>query len=428
MKDELKMGLRSLVYRRKQYLSLFLVCLFGVGVSLFCLYSVNGMLTALEDKARIYYGGDLQFIGGRGMDQPVSNVEMLKEFFPEDSVIAERYDFDADYAAFYFEGTGVRQRVIKGVNFEKEKKLFASFNYIEGSAEDIYGTNGVLLSEPIAKMLEVHAGDEITFMLRNGAWQINTVPMIVKGIFRDSSLFGMYTSYMDREVLSNAYGYPATYCNRICVMLPEGSPSKQQIQEYQDKLSEKLNMFRLVEDKQEYYNNCIYAHNFEGDQPYALIKLSANLQEIQIIIDAMKAIVAFVIAMLLIIIVTGVSSTFRVIAMKRINEIGIYKAIGMKRFKIYGMLLTETLLLIIAGCIAGYLFSCVLTGIIGLINFSFIPAFDIFLINGKMKGIISFVYFLGISMVVIVTTLAAVMFAVKKSVSVTPCQALAVTE
>ena len=428
MKDELKMGLRSLMYRRKQYLSLFLVCLFGVGVSLFCLYSVNGMLTALEDKARIYYGGDLQFIGGRGMDQPVSNVEMLKEFFPEDSVIAERYDFDADYAAFYFEGTGVRQRVIKGVNFEKEKKLFASFNYIEGSAEDIYGTNGVLLSEPIAKMLEVHAGDEITFMLRNGAWQINTVPMIVKGIFRDSSLFGMYTSYMDREVLSNAYGYPATYCNRICVMLPEGSPSKQQIQEYQDKLSKKLNMFRLVEDKQEYYNNCIYAHNFEGDQPYALIKLSANLQEIQIIIDAMKAIVAFVIAMLLIIIVTGVSSTFRVIAMKRINEIGIYKAIGMKRFKIYGMLLTETLLLIIAGCIAGYLFSCVLTGIIGLIDFSFIPAFDIFLINGKMKGIISFVYFLGISMVVIVTTLAAVMFAVKKSVSVTPCQALAVTE
>ena len=354
MTDELKMGLRSLLYRRKQYLSLFLVCFFGVGVSLFCLYSVNGMLSALEDKARIYYGGDLQFIGGSGgMDQPLENIEAIREFFPENTIITERFDFDADYAAFYYEGTGVRQRVIKGVNFEKEKKLFANFNYIEGSAEDIYGTNGVLLSEPIAKMLEVHAGDEITFMLRNGAWQINTVPMIVKGIFRDSSLFGMYTSYMDREVLSNAYGYPAIYCNRICVMLPEGSPSKQQIQEYQDKLSKKLNMFRLVEDKQEYYNNCIYAHNFEGDQPYALIKLSANLQEIQIIIDAMKAIVAFVIAMLLIIIVTGVSSTFRVIAMKRINEIGIYKAIGMKRFKIYGMLLTETLLLIIAGCIAG---------------------------------------------------------------------------
>jgi len=273
-------------------------------------------------------------------------------------------------------------------------------------------------------MLEVHVGDEITFMLRNTSWQINTVPLIVKGIFRDSSLFGMYTSYMDREVLSSAYGYSTEICNRICLMLPDGSPSEKDIENYQKKLSEKLNMYHLVEDKNEYYNNCLYTEN----QPYALIKLSANLQEIQIIIDAMKAIVAFVIIMLLVIIVTGVSSTFRVIAMKRINEIGIYKAIGMKRLKIYSLLLTETLLLLIAGCIAGYVFSCLLTWGIGLINFSFIPAFDIFLINGRMKGIISFVYFIGIFAAVIVTTLTAVMFAVKKSVSVTPCQALAVTE
>ena len=132
--------------------------------------------------------------------------------------------------------------------------------------------------------------------------------------------------------------------------------------------------------------------------------------------------------MLLIIIVTGVSSTFRVIAMKRINEIGIYKAIGMKRMKIYGMLLTETLLLIVSGCIAGYFLSCGLKFGIGLINFSFIPAFDIFLVNGKLKGIISFVYFILIFIVIVVTTTLAVMFAVKKSVSVTPCQALAVTE
>ncbi len=428
MTDELKMGLRSLIYRRKQYSSLFCACLFGVAVSLFCLYSVNGMLSALEDKARIYYGGDLQFIGGVGMNQSVENVEHLTPYFPEGSVIAERFDFDADYAAFYFEGTGVRQRVIKGVNFEKEKKLFASFNYIEGSAEEISGTNGVLLSEPIAKMLEVHVGDEVTFMLRNASWQINTVPMIVKGIFRDSSLFGMYTSYMDREVLSNAFGYYSVYCNRICIMLPEGTPSKKEIEAYQASLSEKFKMYPIVEDKQTYYNDCIYAHNFEGEQPYALIKLSANLQEIQIIIDAMKAIVAFVIVMLLIIIVTGVSSTFRVIAMKRINEIGIYKAIGMKRMKIYGMLLAETLLLLTAGCIAGYILSCLLTGIISLINFSFIPAFDIFLINGKMKGIISFEYFILIYVAIVVTTTVAVMFAVKKSVSVTPCQALALTE
>ncbi len=424
MKDALKMGFRSIIYRHKQYISLFLVSMFGVGVSLFCLFAVNGMLSALEDKARIYYGGDLQFIGGWGMDQAVTNTDAIAYAFPEDSVIAPRFDLDADYAAYYFEGTGVRQRVIKGVDFQKEEKLFAGFNYVEGSAKEMYGSNGVLLSEPIAKMLEVHAGDEITFMLRNVYGQINTAPLIVKGIFRDSSLFGMYTSYLDFTYLVSVYGYSPSICNRICIMLPEGSPSNKEINQIQAKLSEQFNMYHIVEDKNEYYNNCLYTEN----QPYALIKLSANLQEVQIIIDAMKLIVAFVIIMLVIIIVTGVSSTFRVIAMKRINEIGIYKAIGMKRHKIYEMLLAETLVLLAGGCVCGFIFSAFLVKIFSLINFSFIPAFDIFLVNGKMQGIISFVYFLVIFAAVIVTTLFAVMFAVKKSVSVTPCQALAVTE
>ncbi len=423
----LSMALKSIFYRRKQYLSLMLVCFFGVGVSLFCLFLIDGMLASLRYKARIYYGGDLQLIG-QNPSLIISNAEQvideIKPVFPDDAIISKRMDCDADYATFYFEGTGVRQRVIKGVDFNAEKPLFNTWNFIEGNADITEKDNSILISEPIAQMLKIHAGDSLTFLYKRNNGIINTQEMIVKGIFRDTSLFGMYTSYMDRELLSSVYGYPSYLCNRICVMLPDGTPSKKELEGYQAALSQDFPMYQLVEDKQVYYDNCLYTEN----PPYALIKLSANLQEIQIIIDAMKVIVAFVIVMLLIIIVTGVSSTFRVIAMKRINEIGIYKAIGMKRMRIYGMLLTETLLLLIAACIAGYILSCLLSGLIGLINFSFIPAFDIFLVNGKMKGIISFVYFILIFIVIVVTTTLAVMFAVKKSVSVTPCQALAVTE
>ena len=39
----LLMSLKSIVFRRKQYLSLMLVCLFGVGISLFCLFLIDGM-------------------------------------------------------------------------------------------------------------------------------------------------------------------------------------------------------------------------------------------------------------------------------------------------------------------------------------------------------------------------------------------------
>lgn len=422
-----KLALKSLIFRRKQYLSLMLVSLFGVGISLFCLYLVDGMLDALQYKAKIYYGGDLQLMGGDYsmiMYTPDEVIANMGETFPKDAVIAKRFDFDADYAAFYFEGTGVRQRVIKGIDFNTERQLFSNWNFSSGGIDDIAGTNGVLLSEPIAQMLEVQVGDEVTFLLRDCNWQINTVPLIVKGIFKDSSLFGMYTSYMDANVLKRAYGFPEQWCNRICIFFPNGAPTEQEIKDYQSALEQKFRMFPLQENKQVFYDN-IWSMEMPG---YALIKLSANLQDIQILIDAMKLIAAFVIVMLVIIIVAGISSTFRVIVIKRINEIGIYKAIGIKRSKIMGMLLCETGLLVVAGCILGFIFSLILCALSGCFSLSFIPAFDIFLTNGFLKPKISFAYFVIISLAVIVTTCVAVLFAIRKSVKIMPCEALAATE
>ncbi len=424
----LLMSLKSVIYRRKQYLSLMLVCLFGVGISLFCLYLIDGMLGALEYKAKIYYGGDLQFIGGSPgliIPDPDGVIEQLYEVFPEETIISKRIDVDADYAAFYFEGTGVRQRVIKGVDFEKEKELFSSWNYVDGNAEGLKGTNGVLLSEPISKSLGVKAGDSITFLYKN-PWngQINTAEIIVKGIFRDSSLFGMYTSYMDMDFLNKVCSLATGSTNRIVLFFRDGSPSEKQIIDWQQQLEQKFQMYELTDNKQKFYDNL-----WSLPMPtYALIKLSANLQDVQILIDAMKLIAAFIIIMLVIIIVAGVSSTFRVIVMKRINEIGIYKAIGMKRYKIGGMLLYETGLLVCIGCILGFLLSLLLSFIAGFVNLSFIPAFDIFLTNGVLKAEISLLYFVTVSACVIVTTILAVLFAIRKSVKITPCQALAVTE
>lgn len=423
-----RMSFKSLLYRRRQYLSLMLVCIFGVGISLFCLFLMDGMLSALEYKAKIYYGGDLQFIGGSpslDISNPDEIIGTLEEVFPDNVIISPRYDLDADYAAFYYEGIGVRQRVIKGVNFEKERELFSSWNFVEGNADVPAGSDKILISEPIANMLEIHAGDSMTFLYKN-PWngQINTHTLIVQGIFRDSSLFGMYTSYMDKELLLSVIGFPKGWCNRIVLFFEGESPSEKQIALYQEELEKKFTMYPLTDNKQKFYDKL-----WSLQMPtYALIKLSANLQDVRILIESMKLIAAFIIIMLVIIIVAGVSSTFRVIVMKRINEIGIYKAIGMKRHKITGMLVIETGILLVIGCVLGFLLSLCLCGTAGLINLSFIPAFDIFLTNGVLAAKVSFHYVVLVSAAVIVTTVAAVLFAIRKSVRVSPCEALAVTE
>ena len=427
MNDSLKMGLRSIIYRKKQYVSIFLVCLFGIGISIFSIFLIDGMLSALENKARIYYGGDYQFMGG-SKDYELFDyenyIEDLRTIFPENTLIAPRFDYNDGYAALYFEGVGVRQRVIKGVDFTIEKELFSTLNFKSGSIDEMAGSDGILLSAAIAEILEVQTGDSITMMVKTKKQGINTVELVVKGIFADSSLFGMYTSYMDINCLRNAYKYPENCINRICITLPPEYEAEALAPMYQAALEEKYPMYEQVKVKQLFYDH----RSDMGFPNYALITLSSNLSDVQILIDAMKLMSAFIILILMLIIIIGVSSTFRVIVIKRINEIGIYKAIGMRYGKIMGMLLTETMLLVITGCFSGLLFALILCLFARFINLSFIPAFDIFLKNGVLVPNINILYFIILAAVIIVTTLCAVYLRIRKSVAVPPCKALAVTE
>lgn len=426
----LKMGLRSLLYRKKQYISLFLVCTVGVGISLFCLFLVEGMLNSLEAKAKLYYGGDFTFIGGQN-ELTFPNVddfiEKLTPVFPSGSVVSSRFDFDANYSSFYFEGIEARQRVIKGIDFSKKMKLFQGFNYLEGNPLKMAGSNGVLLSEPIAETLGVQVGDSITFLLKTIKGYTNTVVLEVHGIFRDSSLFGMYTSYMDISCLRKSYDVAQTWANRICIDFPaDFKITQERVENFQTQLEQKFTMFPLVDDKEIFYESLL---NKRFSEPhYALVDLYANLEDLKVLIDAMKIVATFVILILMVIIMVGVSSTYRVIVMKRINEIGIYKAIGMNRMGIFSVLLSETSLLILVGCVAGIIFSWILCGGISLFSFSFIPAFDIFLVDGKLLPKISFLQSVLISVLVYVTTTFAVLFSVQKSVRMTPVDALGVTE
>lgn len=424
----LKMGFRSVLYRKKQYLSLFLVCVVGAGLSLFCVFLVQGMLNALNNKARIYYGGDLQFLVGQKKLQIHNSSEylqQLQEIFPKDCIVSGRIDFDADESAFYFEGTSVRQRVIKGVDFKKEQSLFDKFNYAAGDALDIYGTNGVLLSQPIATQLNVQVGDAVTLMCDTYDDQKNTVELIVKGIFIDSSVFGMYTSYMDIEFLRQATNAGEDWCNRIGIFFPNTNLTEKKILTYQNKLEELYDMYPLSYDKNDYYS----AMKSSKEKPLcALIPLDANLSELKIVIDAMSIISKLVIYILIIIVVAGIASTYRVLVMKRIDEIGIFKAVGMKRSRIFTLLLSETSVLVLFGCIFGFIFSLILCIITGTVDFSIIPAFDVFLNNGHIVPKYSFTGILSVCVPLFVTTMLAVMFAVVKAVKITPVEALAVTE
>ncbi|MCR5217750.1 FtsX-like permease family protein [Treponema sp.] len=424
----LKLALRSFIYRRKQYFSLFLVCAAGCGISLFFLSVTKGMMASLSDKARIYYGGDYQIIGGTnelGCYNTTDFIKGLEDIFPEGSVISPRFDYDAARASFYFEGNSARQRVVKGVDFKKEKRLLSSINLLEGSIENV-GRGGILLSSPVASMLCASEGDKITFMAPAFGGGVNTIDLYVRGIFEDSSLFGMYTSYMDLDDLRQLLCTGHDYSNRICLDLNGANISKEDTKKYHSQLSKRIKMFPLVDDKQIFYDHLL-SGKFKEDN-FALVPLQANLQDVKILIVAMKAITSFIIGILVLIIIVGIGSTFKILVMKRINEIGIYMSLGMNRAHIMLTILTEAVILVLAGSFAGILLSLLLSRFISIFNFSFIPAFDIFLKGGAIIPLPDMTNICIICLSVLFFTIAAVTGSVRKSIRIMPCKALAVTE
>ncbi|MBP3772615.1 MAG: ABC transporter permease [Treponema sp.] len=422
-------ALRSLMYRRSQYVSLFLVCMFGVAVSLASIAVSSGMIHSLNQKAKIYYGGDFALmcsVNDEGLDiyNYKEALDLVKSKLPEDAVVVPRMDFDARYASFYFEGVQALQNTIKGVHFEAERNLMSSFNFLEGGFEGMDGSNGVLISAPIAKILNVHAGDEITFQLRTINDYLNTVPIIVKGIFQDSSVFGMYTSYMDFDFLKEAYGRPENYANRICVNFPNRKITEKDLLSFYDSLSSVMNLYPWISDKSDYIDA---TDNFKVET-WGMIPLSANLTDVEIMELAMDAVITFIVVILTVIIIAGIGSTYRVLVMKRITEIGIYMALGMKKRSIISTLLFESLILLVIGCIGGIILTSLFCALLSQFDFSFIPSFDMFLENSNLNPRVDVIKSVAVIVSVIAFTILAVLYATLKSIKIMPVQALAVTE
>ncbi len=420
---------RSITSNIKRYISLFLVCAFGVCVCLTVLGTMNGMLTSLRNKARVYYGGDLMFLGGDNTVEFYNLSEHLKNvspYFPSEAIISPRLDFDGSTAFFFFEGVSAKQRTIKGVDFNKEAPLFDTFTFVEGTYKNMMGTNGVIFSQAIAQTLNARVGDVITFMITNVNGFKDTRQLVLQGIFADSSLFGMYSSYFNLETLQNALSVPYEYANRICVFYPENTLTNKEINRLQKTLDQDFHMHPQVKDKQDFYN-VLYASGHPNPY-YALITLDANLQDLRMLIEAMRLIIYCISALLIAIIAVGIGSTYRVIVLKRSNEIGIYMSLGYSIPGIIHIFISEVVCLLTAGCLIGLLSSLIVCFFISFIDLTNIPAVDIFLTNSRMIPIISPSYVLVVLMSVFVTTLASVLFTIRKTVQINPVEALAVTE
>ena len=275
------------------------------------------------------------------------------------SEMSHRTRFDTDGIAF-FNGESVRTRRIIGMDWAAEGSRIKGLEFVSGRPDDMSDREGVLISEVTARRLGARVGDKIVLEVIRQGGALYTIPLFVKAIFREVSIFGFYTVYMDRAVLDEALGFEPGYSASVGLYL-------------RDYRSAGLVAARL--------NRALEGH-------YSAEPVVSFMEEVKTMLDALSAVSYGILALLAIVIAVGILNLYRVIIYERTREIGTMRAIGLQRTQVRNIIFFEALLLALCSVGAGIVLSVLVLSGLSLLHFAGAAGFDIFLDRGHLSWVL----------------------------------------
>ena len=387
------LALKYLIGHYRRYIFLIMAVSFGFAIITTMTSLSDGMYRNVYRAAQQHYGGQL-FV--QGFHKQYGNMGLIRD----DKVIlramealdkkpvrtVKRTLYFAD-GILFFAGNSSRQKNVYGVDWDVEAEEFKKLDYVYGDSERLTGTNGILISEPVAEQLNARIGDDIVLKVRTKTGQNNTGTFIVRGIFRDSSIFGYYKCFVDRRYLNSLLAYEDDEYSSIGFFYEKPEDAGEQSVLLYNQLKKELPMAPAITKKEEY--------SFQLDRQwkgirYFVMTLQLFISQVADLLIAMELISYFLYIMITLIVLVSISVTYRLIIHERMSEIGTMRAIGLQRSDILGILITEAFFVFIISLLLGGILSLLILWIISFFSFSLIPGFDIFMNKGRLLPYFTF--------------------------------------
>ena len=425
MDSTFRIALRNLFRQKARYRVLAIAIAFGCAIITVVYGALGGMRQSLENKAKIYYGGDFSILGNRyNQDyliyQPEDMMATLEALPGHPVQVSPRIDYRSN-VFLSFGGNSVHLRMATGISWDREERNFRSFNYVAGGPDGMKGSNGILISAPVAKMLGARVGDDMLLLIDTVTGQRNTATVVLRGIYRDSSMFGYFTSYMDIDYLRQAIrGLPgsATY---IGGYYQGAGRLRYPIPKIQAALEKNFQMFPLASTKSEMFS-MKGSERWTGVK-YSLMGLDAHIAQINQVVQVMTLLLLALAVLLVSTVILGVVNTYRVVVYERTREIGTMRAIGMQRPVVVRLFLIEAGLLAMASSLVGVAAGIGLLSLLSTINFSWLPGFDVFLANGRIAWSMAPSQILSVAFIMLIAALLAASGPAARAAAIEPVQA-----
>jgi len=333
-------------------------------------------------------------------------------------------------ATLVFEGKSIRQN-LTGLDMASSTFLKERLVLKQGSWDAAGGADALIISEKIAKKLNVLPGDRITAQFQTITSQNNIADFTVAAISIDSSIVGSVMAYANLPYLNDSLGLkPGEYMS-LGFMLKNLKDAN----EFSTRLYTSMNgmgMQLFEQNKKDDsgtttpFMAMMQSQNketWEGVKyrVYTIDDILSQAKQIVVALDTSSFIVLIV---LFAIVMIGITNTFRMVMYERIREIGTMRAIGVQRGEIRSLFLYEAFFLALGGAVAGIVLALFSMNILSLIDFGMdSPAFLI-MRNGHLSFFLPPLRALANIAIISLLTLLAAYFPAKAAARMEPATAL----
>jgi ABC-type lipoprotein release transport system permease subunit len=235
-------------------------------------------------------------------------------------------------------GTNVK---VNGINVEKERKVTDLFTKItEGSYFEKEARNPIVISQKLREKLKLKLNSKLVLQIQDIRGNIAPAAFRIVGIYKTSNTaFDEFNVFVRKSDLYNLTGIDSTSAHEVFIMLKDYLQSKNVAISLQQK-------FPSLEVK--------------SWKERSLMLSYLN--------DAMDQYLYIIIVIILIALLFGIINTMMMAVLERVKELGMLRAIGMGKGRIFRMIVLETVLLSLTGAVLGIIMGMATIGYYGKVG------------------------------------------------------------
>ncbi|MDA8426562.1 MAG: FtsX-like permease family protein [Treponema sp.] len=352
---------------------------------------IAGVTSQINIRGARFYGGSVMILGYQknpglakiGDEGPVLKAIENSGVRPE--IVARRVLYGNDGVVF-FNGDSVRMRRVIGMDWSVEGPEIRKMEFIAGDPNGMSDPHGILISDVTAKRTGARVGDQVTLQVTRDGGAIDTGTFIVKAIFREASIFGYYTVYVDRGQLNLLLGRPAGEEDMIGLYLRDYRQADEVAARVLTAMSALMPVFPPLHNQSEL--DSARSAPYQGFR-YGTLTTMGFMSEIKTMIDALTLVSYAILALLFVVIVAGIVNLYRVIIYERTKELGTMRAVGMQRAQVRNLILVEAFFLAVCSIAFGLALSLGVLEILSLFRLNAVAGFDIFLDRGHLSWVMN---------------------------------------